>query len=67
MQFGAFLPRYWEHHGTSDVSTAVADAAAAAETLGYDSVWANDLVVVPAANNAAANVIEPSLARLGSM
>jgi probable F420-dependent oxidoreductase len=59
MQFGAHLPTYWDHYGTSDVRTAVTEAAAAAEALGYDSVWANDLVVVPAANVAGANAIEP--------
>ena len=59
MQFGAHLPTYWDYYGTSDVRTAVVEAASAAEALGYDSVWANDLVVVPAAHVAGANVIEP--------
>ncbi|MDQ3702585.1 MAG: TIGR03619 family F420-dependent LLM class oxidoreductase [Chloroflexota bacterium] len=59
MQFGAHLPTYWEHYGTSDVQTAVAEAATAADALGYASVWANDLVVVPAAKLTGANVIEP--------
>lgn len=59
MQFGVHLPTYWEHYGTSDVQTAVAEAATAADALGYASVWANDLVVVPAAKLTGANVTEP--------
>jgi probable F420-dependent oxidoreductase len=49
MRFGAFLPTYWDDYGTSSVRVAVAEAAKAAEALGYEGVWANDLVVNPAA------------------
>lgn len=48
MQFGAFLPTYWDDHGTSTERVAIKEAAQAAEALGYDSVWADDVVVLPA-------------------
>ncbi len=38
MQFGALLPTYWNDYGTSNVRTAVAEAAKAAEGLGYDAL-----------------------------
>lgn len=71
MQFGAHLPTYWDDYGTSHVRLTVEEAAKAAGPLGYDSVWANDLVVVPASKVTGANVIEPlitlaSLVHLGS-
>jgi probable F420-dependent oxidoreductase len=59
MQFGAFLPTYWDDYGTAGVRTAIEEAAKAADALGYDSVWANDLVAVPAAHARGARVIEP--------
>jgi len=49
MRFGAFLPTYWDDYGTSSIHVAIKEAALAAEALGYEGVWANDLVVNPAA------------------
>jgi probable F420-dependent oxidoreductase len=45
MKFGAHLPSYWNDYGSSTVQHAVVEAAKAAESLGYDSVWANDKVI----------------------
>jgi probable F420-dependent oxidoreductase len=59
VQFGAFLPTYWDDYGTAGVRTAVEEAAKTADALGYDSVWANDLVVAPAAKDRGVHVIEP--------
>jgi probable F420-dependent oxidoreductase len=49
MRFGAFLPTYWDDYRSSPIHVAINGAALAAEALGYDGVWANDLVVNPAA------------------
>ena len=49
MRFGAFLPTYWDDYGTNAIHVAIAEAARAAEALGYEGVWANDVVVSPAA------------------
>ncbi len=49
MRFGAFLPTYWDDYGTSTIHVAIAEAARAAEALGYEGIWANDVVVSPAA------------------
>jgi probable F420-dependent oxidoreductase len=59
MRFGVHLPTYWDDYDGSDVRIAVNEAAAAADALGYDSVWANDMVVLPAAKVPAGSVIEP--------
>ena len=49
MRFGAFLPTYWDDYGSNPIPIAIAEAATAAEALGYEGVWANDNVVRPAA------------------
>jgi probable F420-dependent oxidoreductase len=63
MQFGAHLPSYWDDYGSSNVRIAVEEAAKAAETLGYDSVWANDMVINTSASlakiGATGQIIEP--------
>jgi probable F420-dependent oxidoreductase len=63
MRFGAFLPTYWDDYGTTPVRVAIEEAATAAEVLGYEGVWANDLVVNPAAaergTTEGGQVIEP--------
>ncbi len=63
MRFGAFLPTYWDDYGTSSIRVAIAEAARAAEALGYEGVWANDIVVNPATAQrgtmAGGQVIEP--------
>jgi hypothetical protein len=62
MRFGAFLPTYWDDYGTSPIHVAIDGAALAAETLGYEGVWANDTVIIPAANRGTPGyeqVIEP--------
>ena len=62
MRFGAFLPTYWDDYGVSPMRVAIAEAARAAEALGYEGVWANDEVVTPAAGgglHAGGQVIEP--------
>jgi probable F420-dependent oxidoreductase len=59
MQFGAFLPTYWTDYRSSDVRTAVQEAAKTAEALGYASVWANDHVIAPAHQADVGHIIEP--------
>src|SRR5690606_1814876 len=59
MQFGAHLPSYWDDYGTSNVRTAIEEAAKVAEALGYDALWANDNVINTMASSFANQVIEP--------
>jgi len=63
MRFGAFLPTYWDDYGSTPIHVAINGAALAAEALGYEGVWANDLVINPAATQlgtlAGGQVIEP--------
>jgi probable F420-dependent oxidoreductase len=59
MQFGAFLPTYWTEYGSSDVRSAVEEAAKTAEALGYASMWANDHVIAPADQADVGHIIEP--------
>ena len=49
MRFGVHLPTYWDDYGGTPIHVAVEEAAKAAAALGYDGVWANDLVINPAA------------------
>jgi len=49
MRFDAFLPTYWDDYEASPIPTAIAEAATAAEALGYEGVWANNNVVSPTA------------------
>jgi alkanesulfonate monooxygenase SsuD/methylene tetrahydromethanopterin reductase-like flavin-dependent oxidoreductase (luciferase family) len=49
MRFGAFLPTYWDDYGSTPIHVAINGAALAAEALGYEGIWANDLVINPAA------------------
>lgn len=49
MRFGAYLPTYWNDYPGSSMAVAIVEAAMAAEALGYDSIWANDKVLQPAA------------------
>ena len=57
MRFAAFLPTYWDDYGASPIPVAIEEAAKAAEALGYDAIWANDVVITPAADRE--QVIEP--------
>ena len=41
MRFGLHLPTYWDDYGSSPTHIAIEETAKAAETLGYDGVWAN--------------------------
>jgi probable F420-dependent oxidoreductase len=50
MRFGAFLPSFWADYGASSVGVAVAEAARSAADLGYEGVWVNDVVIMPAAD-----------------
>lgn len=60
MQFGVHLPTFWSDYGTSNVHVAIAEAAKAAEALGYTSLWANDVVIVRAGiGHDQFHVIEP--------
>lgn len=62
MRFGAFLPTYWDDYGTTPIHIAIEEAALAAETLGYEGVWANDKIihpVMPSGTIENAQVIEP--------
>jgi probable F420-dependent oxidoreductase len=49
MRFGVHLPTYWDDYGTNPIPVAIAEAAKAAEALGYEGVWADDAVISPAA------------------
>ena len=49
MRFGLHLPTYWDDYGATPIHVAIEAAAQAAEALGFDGVWANDLVINPAA------------------
>lgn len=55
MRFGAYLPTYWDDYGTSSIHVAIEEAATAAEALGYDAVWANDMLIHPAAEGRGAS------------
>ena len=62
MRFGAFLPTYWDDYGESPIHVAINGAALAAEALGYDGVWANDTMIIPASKRGMPGyeqVIEP--------
>jgi probable F420-dependent oxidoreductase len=62
LRFGAHLPTYWVDYRASPIHVAIAEAAQAAEALGYVGVWANDGVIIPAANRGTPDyepVIEP--------
>lgn len=61
MRFGAHLPTYWDDYRNSSMPVAIAEAAQAAEALGYDAVWANDQVIgiSPGAEGGGAQGIEP--------
>ena len=62
MRFGAFLPTYWDDYGESPIHVAINGAALAAEALGYDGVWANDTMIIPASKRGTPGyeqVIEP--------
>jgi probable F420-dependent oxidoreductase len=59
MQIGLQLPTYWQEYGTSDVRTAVVEAAQAAEALGYDSVWCNDHVIAGSDQPGMGCILEP--------
>ena len=62
MRFGAFLPTYWGDYGAAPIGVAIAEAATAAAALGYEGVWANDVVITPAADRGTPGneeVIEP--------
>lgn len=50
MRFGAFLPTSWDDYGSSPHHVAIEGAALAAEALGYEGIWTNDVVIIPAAN-----------------
>lgn len=62
MRFGVHLPTYWDDYGTTPIHVAIEEAAKAAETLGYEGVWANDKIIHPVATRGTienAQVIEP--------
>jgi probable F420-dependent oxidoreductase len=62
MRFGVHLPTYWDDYGANSMDVAIAETAKAAAALGYEGVWANDLVITPAADRETAineQVIEP--------
>ncbi len=49
MQFGTFLPTFWDDYGSGSMRVAIEEAALVAEALGYDGIWANDKVNTPSA------------------
>ncbi len=59
MLFGFNLPTYWSDYGAGTLPDTVAAAATTAEGLGYDSVWTNDHILVPAGEGRSGNLIEP--------
>jgi probable F420-dependent oxidoreductase len=48
LRFHAYLPTYWDHYGSESMDSAIVTAAKAAAELGYEGVWANDVLVHPA-------------------
>src|SRR4051812_10976238 len=63
MQFGLQLPTFWSDYGNSSAAVAIAEAAKAAEALGYSSIWANDVVIVRAGSDRNMfHVVEPMIA-----
>jgi probable F420-dependent oxidoreductase len=63
MRFGVHLPTYWDDYRSTSIPVAIEAAAEAAEALGYEGIWTNDLVVNSAAARPGtlegAQVIEP--------
>jgi probable F420-dependent oxidoreductase len=63
MRFGTHLPTYWDDYGNIPMRVAIEETARAAEAFGYEGVWANDLIIRPAAARrgtlAGGQVIEP--------
>src|SRR5579875_2179639 len=59
MQIGVFLPTYWQEYGAAGVQASIEETAAAAQALGYGSLWANDHVIAPADQPAMGTIMEP--------
>lgn len=59
MQVGLQLPTYWQDYGTSDVATAVVEAAQVADSLGYASLWCNDHVLSGRDQPGMGHILEP--------
>jgi probable F420-dependent oxidoreductase len=62
VRFHAYLPTYWDDYGSSSIDLAVTTAARAAAELGYEGVWANDVLLFPSADGlkvAQQQIIEP--------
>ncbi len=49
MRCHVFLPTYWDDYGTTTIDVAIRETAITAANLGYKGVWANDVVITPAA------------------
>ncbi len=59
MKIGVHLPTYWPDYGTVPLSEAIVQTAVTASALNYDSVWANDTIIVTPEDDWAGYVIEP--------
>jgi len=61
MKFGVYPPIGWHDYLDHSVQTAILETAKLAEDLGYDGIWANDVVVVSNAtyDTFPSHVIEP--------
>jgi probable F420-dependent oxidoreductase len=59
VQIGTFLPTYWLDYGAAGERRAIEETARAAQSLGFDSVWANDHLIAPASHSEMGHIIEP--------
>ena len=59
MQFGVALPTHTTRYRENPVRHMLAEAAQAAESLGYASIWVNDHIIVPQSQAAWGDIIEP--------
>ncbi len=56
---GIFLPSFWDNYGSRGIAQAMREVAAAADALGFDSLWASDHIVASEEDPERARCIEP--------
>jgi probable F420-dependent oxidoreductase len=61
LKSGIFLPTFWSDYGTLDISQAMIEVAGAADSLGFDSLWACDHIVAPERHAGSARCLEPMI------
>lgn len=62
---GIFLPSFWQEYGSRSIPDAMREVAQAADTLGFDSLWACDHLVAPQQNAGSARCLEPMILMAG--